>query len=608
VNETLRRVTDEIIERSRDSRRAYLERIERAKEVGARRGRLACSNLAHSFAACNEADKSIMQGAERPNIGIVSAYNDMLSGHQPFERFPQLIKEAVREVGAVAQFAGGVPAMCDGVTQGRPGMQLSLLSRDVVAMSTAVALSHDVYDGVLCLGGCDKIAPGLMIGVLSFGHLPTLFVPAGPMESGSRNVEKAAVRERFATGEASREELLRLESEAYHSPGTCTFYGTANSNQVMMEMMGVHLPGAAFVGANTPLRDALTVAAARRVAEMTALGEEYTPLGRIVDERAIVNAIVGLMATGGSTNHAIHVIAMGRTAGIRVNWDDFDRISAAVPLLARIYPNGAADVNDFHAAGGMAFLIGELLNAGLLHADVLTSAGAGGLRAYRCRPVLGEEGLSWVDGPVERPDPRILRTAAAPFQPEGGLKLMKGNLGRAVLKTSSLAPENMVIEARARVFDCQEDLEVAFEHGNLEGDFVAVIRFQGPRANGMPELHKVTPLLGSMQKKGARVGLVTDGRMSGASGKIPAALHVTPESADGGPLARVCDGDMILIDAEQGLLEARVPESEWKQRDPATFDLNANQWGTGRELFQPLRAAVSSAEEGASVFTGWMRS
>ena len=601
LHPTVAAVTDRIRQRSAATRSAYLARLEHARMNGPVRKGLSCTNLAHAFAAFDPNDKSILREARWPNIAIVSSYNDMLSAHQPLERFPALIKQAAREAGAVAQFAGGVPAMCDGVTQGQPGMELSLFSRDVIAMATAVSLSHNVFDAVLCLGVCDKIVPGLLIGALHFGHLPAIFVPGGPMTSGLPNAEKAKIRQLYAQGQVGRDALLEAESKAYHGPGTCTFYGTANSNQMLMEVMGLHLPGAAFVNPNTPLRDALTEAAAQRAARITALGEEYLPLGRIVDERAIVNGIVGLLATGGSTNHTLHLVAIAHAAGISINWDDFSDLSAVVPLLARIYPNGKADVNHFHAAGGMGFLIGELLDAGLLHSDALTVMGEG-LASYREEPVLENGALVWRAAPEQSGDDSVLRPAARPFAPDGGLKLLSGNLGRAVIKTSAVKPEHRTVEAPALVFNDQEELMAAFERGELRRDFVAVVRYQGPRANGMPELHKLTPPLGILQDEGFKVALVTDGRMSGASGKVPAAIHVTPECLAGGPLGRVRSGDVILLDGERGILEARVSAQEWAEREPESVDLSECQHGLGRELFGLFRANATGAEQGALTF------
>jgi phosphogluconate dehydratase len=599
LNPTLVEVTDRIRARSRDSRRAYLERMERARMQEPTRTGMGCTNLAHAVAAAPAPDKESLKQTRRPNIAIVSSYNDMLSAHQPLGAFPDLIKEAARSAGAVAQFAGGVPAMCDGVTQGHAGMELSLFSRDTIAMATAIALSHDVFDAVLCLGVCDKIVPGLLMGALAFGHLPVIFVPGGPMPSGMANKEKARIRQLFAEGKVGRDELLEAELQSYHSPGTCTFYGTANSNQMLMEIMGLHLPGAAFVNPGTPLRNALTQAAAIRVAGLTALGEHYTPLCHVVDERAVVNGIAGLLATGGSTNHTIHLVAMARAAGIHIDWDDMSDLSNVVPLLARVYPNGSADVNQFHAAGGVGLIIRELLGAGLLHGDVTTVSGHG-LQRYTEDPYLDGHTVAWRPGATSSHDSAIVGTMAKPFSPTGGLELLTGNLGRAIIKTSAVAPEHRVVEAPARVFNDQRDLLQAFDAGTLTGDFVAVVLFQGPRANGMPELHKLTPILGVLQDRGQRVALVTDGRMSGASGKVPAAIHVTPEAAAGGPLARVRDGDVIRLDATAGVLEARVDAAAFAARAPATADLSGNQYGMGRELFGVFRQHVSGAEQGGS--------
>ena len=594
-------ITAKIVARSRPSRSIYLQRVAEVRSAGAVRGRVSCTNLAHAFAAEAPGDKLVLREIKQPNIGIVSAYNDMLSAHQPLARFPELIKKAAREAGAVAQFAGGVPAMCDGVTQGQPGMELSLFSRDVIAMSTAIALSHNVFDAVLCLGVCDKIVPGLLIGALQFGHLPTIFVPAGPMTSGLSNDEKAKIRQQFAEGKLDRAALLEAESRAYHGPGTCTFYGTANSNQFLMEVMGLHLPGAAFITPNTPLRDALTGAAARRAAEICHLGKEYTPLAEVIDERAIVNGIVGLLATGGSTNHTIHIIAIARAAGIIINWDDFDALSAVVPLLARIYPNGSADVNHFHAAGGAGFTIRELIAAGLLHDDVRTVAGKG-LGHYANEPTLQEGKLGWRAAPVNSLDEGVLRSVANPFSADGGLKVLRGNLGRSVIKISAVKPAHRLVEAPAIVFNDQDEVLAMFKRGELQRDFVAVVLFQGPRANGMPELHKLTPALSSLQDAGFHVALVTDGRMSGASGKVPAAIHVSPECLLGGPIGRVRTGDMIVLDAENGILEAKVAADVWSRRALADADLSANAYGMGRELFSAARAHALTAEEGAITF------
>ena len=593
-------VTARIVERSAPERSAYLQRLDEAAERGPARGRLACANLAHGFAASGPVDKAALRGTVKPNVAIVSAYNDMLSAHQPFESFPAQLKKAVIRSGGIAQFAGGVPAMCDGITQGRDGMQLSLFSRDVIAMSTAIALSHDMFDASLMLGVCDKIVPGMLIGALSFGHLPTVFVPAGPMTSGLPNDEKAAVRQRYAAGEIGREELLEAESASYHSAGTCTFYGTANSNQMLMEVMGLHLPGASFVNPGTPLRSALTDAAAARATALTAWGERYTPVGHIVDENAIVNGCVALLATGGSTNHTLHLVAIARAAGITLTWDDLSDLSAVVPSMARVYPNGKADVNHFHAAGGLAFTVHSLLKAGLLHDDVQTVAGHG-LWRYTTEARLTGSELGWEEGTKVSHDTDVLRGADDPFAPDGGLRMLDGPLGRAVIKTSAVKPELRQVKAPARVFDDQADFLAAFQAGELEGDFVAVIRFQGPAANGMPELHKLTPALGVLQDRGQRVALVTDGRMSGASGKVPAAIHLTPEASVGGPLSRVQDGDLITLDADAGLLDLHVSPYDLDARERVHAD-DSRVFGTGRELFHAFRSTVGPADEGASVF------
>ncbi len=599
LNSRVREVTERIRERSRETRSAYVERM-RGQARGPARTHLSCTNLAHAFAASTAADKEALKALRGPNLGIVNAYNDMLSAHQPFERFPGLIRQAAREVRATAQVAGGVPAMCDGVTQGQPGMELSLFSRDVIAMATGIALSHGMFDAALCLGVCDKIVPGLLIGALAFGQLPTLFIPAGPMPSGLPNKEKARIRQLFAEGKVGREALLQSEADSYHSAGTCTFYGTANSNQMLMEVMGLHLPGSAFVPPNTPLRDALTAAAARRAARISALGEEPLPLAQVLDERSVVNAVVGLLATGGSTNHTLHIVAIARAAGIQIDWDDFSALSAVVPLLARIYPNGSADVNHFHAAGGMGFLVRELLSAGLLHPDVLTVAGAG-LARYTQEPWLSPEGLAWRDSPANSGDREVLRRVTDPFSADGGLKLLTGNLGRSVIKVSAVKPEHRAVRAPARVFHSQEAVLHAFQQGELSRDVVVVVRFQGPRANGMPELHGLTPALTSLQSKGHRVGLVTDGRMSGASGAVPAAIHLTPEAACGGPIGRLRDGDLIRLDSHSGVLEAEVSEVDWNRRESVSADLTANAFGMGRELFGLFRAHAAPAEQGGGV-------
>src|SRR6201994_701420 len=561
--------------RSREGRADYLQRMEAARQAQPGRGKLSCANFAHAFAAAPVADKLRIMDPNAPNIGIVTAYNDMLSAHQPLETYPQEIKAAAREAGATAQVAGGVPAMCDGVTQGLPGMELSLFSRDVIAMSTGIALSHGMFDGILCLGVCDKIVPGLFIGALAFGHLPTIFVPAGPMPSGLANKEKARVRQLFAEGKVGREALLQSESDSYHSAGTCTFYGTANSNQMLMEVMGLHMPGSAFVNPNTPLRDLLTAAATRRAAKITSLGDEYIPLGQVVNEEAIVNGIGGLLATGGSTNHTLHLVAMARAAGITIDWNDFSELSDVVPLLARIYPNGSADVNHFHAAGGMGFLIRELLQAGLMHEDVQTVVGRG-LNAYTQEPWLSSDGLAWRDAPAQSGDLHVLRPASNPFSHDGGLKLLRGNLGRSVIKVSAVTSEHRVVEAPARVFDSQDEVLEAFKAGDLTRDVIVVVRFQGPRANGMPELHQLTPALSSLQSKGFKVALVTDGRMSGASGAVPAAIHVTPECLSGGPLSKVRDGDTLRLDSVAGTLDAHVPAAVWDPRPNDDADLGSN--------------------------------
>lgn len=596
-------VTQRIIERSRPTRAAYLERIRAAHHAGRlERSQLGCTNLAHAFAAAPHAVKIELQQEKTPNLGIVSAYNDMVSAHQPLQIFPTWIKEEALKHGATAQFAGGTPAMCDGITQGYTGMELSLFSRDVIAMSTAVALSHQMFDAALYLGVCDKIVPGLLIGALSFGHLPAIFVPAGPMTSGISNDEKAKTRQLFAEGKVGRDALLESEMASYHSPGTCTFYGTANSNQMMMEMMGLHMPNTAFVNPNTPMREALTRAAAAHIA--TAVRHNtILPVGEMVSEKTIVNAIVGLMATGGSTNHTMHVVAFARAAGIIVNWDDFNEISDIIPLLARVYPNGKADVNHFAAAGGLAFVIRELLDAGLMHEDVDTVVGRG-MRAYTKEPFMIEGKLEWRDAPAQSGDDNVIRTAANPFSADGGLRLMKGNIGRSVIKVSAVAPEHRVIEAPAIVFDDQRDVLAAFDRGELERDFIAVVRFQGPRANGMPELHKLTPQLSILQSRGFKVALVTDGRMSGASGKVPAAIHMSPEALLGGAIGKIRTGDLIRFDAEKGELDVLINEAEWLAREHAHADLRKNAHGTGRELFAGFRSLSSSAETGAMSFGG----
>jgi len=600
LHPTVAQVTERIRERSWAEREAYLARMDAAGGAASSRSRLSCTNLAHGFASAEAADKQALRALRWPNLAIINSYNDMLSAHQPLERYPAILRAAARAAGATAQVAGGVPAMCDGITQGMPGMELSLFSRDVIAMATAVSLAHGMFDATLCLGVCDKIVPGLLIGALAFGHLPTIFVPGGPMPSGIANKDKARIRKLFAEGKAGREELLESEAGSYHSAGTCTFYGTANSNQMLMEVMGLHLPGSAFVPPNTPLREALTAEAARRAAQITALGPDYRPLARCVDERAVVNAVVGLLATGGSTNHTLHLIAIARAAGLILDWEDFHHLSEVVPLLARIYPNGAADVNHFHAAGGMGFLVRELLEAGLMHEDVRTVVGEG-LRSYTREPWLSPQGLAWREAPATSGDLAVLRPARDPFSAEGGLKLLRGNLGRAVIKTSAVQAAHRVVEAPARVFHDQEAVLAAFKARELDCDAVVVVRYQGPRANGMPELHQLTPALASLQDRGFQVALVTDGRMSGASGNVPAAIHVTPEAIHGGPLARLQDGDVIRLDSHTGTLEAKVTEATLHARPLARADLSAHDSGMGRELFRLFRAHAAGAELGAGV-------
>ena len=602
VRRELEAITARIRERSRATREDYLTRLDEAASSGPHRSTLACGNLAHGFAACAPGDKAALAGSAVPNLGIITAYNDMLSAHQPYETFPELIREAAREVGAVAQVASGVPAMCDGVTQGQPGMELSLFSRDVIALSAAVGLSHNMFDAAVYLGICDKIVPGLLIAALNFGHLPAVFIPAGPMTTGLPNDEKAKVRQLHAEGKVGRDALLEAESKSYHGPGTCTFYGTANSNQMMMEIMGLHMPGASFVNPNTPLRTALTREAAKRALAITAQGNEFTPVGRMIDERSIVNAVVGLNATGGSTNHTIHLIAIAAAAGIKLTWSDIAEISDIVPLLARVYPNGLADVNHFHAAGGLGFLIRELLDAGLLHEDVSTVWGPG-LRNYAVEAKLAEDGnVKRVPAPEQSGDEKVLAPFEKAFQPTGGLRMLTGNLGHAIIKTSAVKPQHRVIEAPAMVFHTQEALQQAFKDGLLNRDVVAVVRYQGPKANGMPELHKLTPALGVLQDRGYHVALVTDGRMSGASGKVPAAIHVTPEALDGGVIAKVRDGDMIRVDAEAGTLELLVDAQELASRTVEPVDLSHRQHGMGRELFAAFRRIAGRADEGASIF------
>lgn len=601
MHPTIKAVTDRIEQRSVAERRAYEQRIAKARYQGPHRGALSCGNLAHGFAACEAADKGRLRSLTQANIGIITSYNDMLSAHQPYHNYPEQLKKAIHEVGSVAQVAGGVPAMCDGVTQGQPGMELSLLSRDVIAMAAAVGLSHNMFDGGLMLGICDKIVPGLLIAALSFGHLPFVFVPAGPMPSGMTNKEKARIRELYAEGKVDKEELLNAEAASYHSAGTCTFYGTANSNQLVVELMGLQLPGSSFIPPETPLRNALTRVAGQQVTRITDLGSAYTPIADIVTAKTIVNGLVGLIATGGSTNHTMHLIAVARAAGYIVNWDDFAEISSVTPLITRIYPNGEADINHFQRAGGMAFLIRTLLEAGLLHEDVKTVAGDG-LQRYTKRPKLIDEKVVWEDGPTESLDNSVLRSCKAPFSDHGGLAVLSGNLGRAVMKTSAIPEGTEVITAPAVVLSSQHALDRAFHAGELDRDCVVVVRFQGPKAIGMPELHKLTPPLGVLQKRGYKVALVTDGRMSGASGKVPAAIHVTPEAIDGGLISKVHDGDLIKLDAINGTLELLVDAEELARRQPAAHDLSDSAFGMGRELFATMRQNLSGAEQGASAF------
>ncbi|MEO0410800.1 MAG: phosphogluconate dehydratase [Pseudomonadota bacterium] len=598
LNDVVTRVTNKINERSHHDRAAYERQMAAAAQAGPFRSSVSCGNLAHAAAACPAGDKAELNEGTAPNIGIVTAYNDMLSAHQPLGAYPDKIKAAAREIGATAQIAGGVPAMCDGVTQGQPGMDLSLFSRDVIAMATAVSLSHNVFDGALMLGVCDKIVPGLFMGAARFGHLPIAFLPGGPMPSGLPNDEKARVRQLYAEGKVSRKELLAAENASYHSPGTCTFYGTANSNQMMMEVMGLHLPGSAFVNPGTPLRDAFVAETAKQVAKTTALGDDYLPFYKAVDARTIVNAIVGLHATGGSTNHTIHVIAMAQCVGLTVDWDDFADLSAVVPLLARIYPNGLADVNHFHAAGGMGFVIRELIDAGLLHGDIPTVTGKT-LEAYGADPVLADGQLRWQPSAKESADPDVLRPVKDPVQATGGLVTLDGPIGRSVIKVSAVKEPHRSISAPAIVFTSQADIMARFQAGELDRDFVAVVPFQGPKANGMPELHKLTPPLSVLQDRGYKVALVTDGRMSGASGKVPAAIHMTPEALDGGVIGHIRDDDMITFDVAAGTLSIDVPEDDLRAREPLQSHVEDERWGTGRELFAGMRQLVTSAEQGA---------
>ena len=596
LNDTIARVTERVIDRSHPTRTAYLEKIARATDAGVKRAHLNCGNQAHAYAAMGD-DKPALIAEEAPNLGIITTYNDMLSAHQPFKDYPDRIKAAARAVGATAQVAGGVPSMCDGITQGQPGMELSLFSRDVIALATGVSLSHNTFDAALYLGVCDKIVPGLIIAAATFGHLPGIFVPAGPMTSGIPNDEKAMVRNQFAAGEVGRDKLMDAEMASYHGPGTCTFYGTANTNQMLMEFMGLHLPGTSFINPGTALRDALTDEAARRAAAITAQGNDYRPVAHILDEKAFVNGIVGLMATGGSTNLVIHLPAMARAAGVILDIEDFNDISSVTPLMAKVYPNGLADVNHFHAAGGLAYMIGNLLNDGYLHPDTKTIAGDG-LALYASEPKLKGGELVWEDGPTESLNNKILRPANNPFQPTGGLRELKGNIGRSVMKVSAVAPEHRVVEAKARVFNDQEAVRTAFRNGEFTEDTVVVVRFQGPRSNGMPELHSLTPILSVLLGRGQKVALVTDGRMSGASGKVPAAIHVSPEAAIGGSIAKVRNGDLIRVDAEAGTL--KVLEADFNSRAAEAVDLSANETGMGRELFAAFRDNCGLATEGAA--------
>ncbi|SHG67692.1 6-phosphogluconate dehydratase [Cognatiyoonia sediminum] len=590
-------VTDRIRKRSETSRRIYLDRMAAAAAEGPRRAHLTCGNQAHAYAAMGD-DRAKLAAGQVPNIGIITAYNDMLSAHQPFETYPEVIRKAARAAGGTAQVAGGVPAMCDGVTQGQTGMELSLFSRDVIALSAGVGLSHNVFDSALYLGVCDKIVPGLIMAAVTFGYIPSIFIPAGPMVSGLPNDEKARVRQEFATGECGREELMAAEMASYHGPGTCTFYGTANTNQMLMEFMGMHLPGASFVNPNTPLREALTIAGTERALQITAQGNEFTPVSEVLDERAFVNGMVGLMATGGSTNLILHLPAMARAAGILLDLEDFDALSQTTPLLAKVYPNGLADVNHFHAAGGLGYMISELLNAGLLHDDVKTVAGDG-LGLYTQEPKLIEGEIKYFDGTKETLNNKILRPVSEPFSATGGLTQLSGNIGRGVIKISAVAPERHVIEAPARVFHTQEAVKEAFKAGELTQDTVIVVRFQGPKSNGMPELHGLTPTLAVMQDRGLKVALVTDGRMSGASGKVPSAIHVSPEAADGGAIGKIQDGDLIRLDATNGALE--VLGVDLDSRSVAEADLTGNGNGVGRELFEMFRQTVGPAATGAGV-------
>lgn len=607
MNKEIQKVTNNIIARSQRYREIYLQRIANAGQAGVNRQVLGCSNLAHGFAACSNNDKALLSDEITPNVAIVSAYNDMLSAHQPFATFPDIIKAVLHQEGATAQFAGGVPAMCDGVTQSQPGMELSLFSRDVIAQATAIALSHNMFDGALYLGVCDKIVPGLIMGALSFGHLPAVFIPGGPMPSGISNVQKVKVRQDFAQGLVGKKELLQSESASYHSPGTCTFYGTANSNQMLMEIMGLHLPGSSFVTANTPLREALTKASTKQILSLIntdTTNQEKTNLGigQMLDEKSFVNALIGLLATGGSSNHTLHLVAMARVAGIVINWQDFHDLSQVIPLLTKLYPNGSADVNHFHQAGGMPIVIKDLLENELLHDDVNTIMG-NGLDSYTSLPALNEQQLTWSPASVENKDTAIVSSVIEPFSENGGLSILQGNIGRSVIKTSALKPEHTLIEAPAEVFDSQEALQAAYKNGELNKDFVAVVRYQGPKANGMPELHGLLPALGSLQDEGFKIAIITDGRMSGASGKVASAIHMTPEASEGGVIAKIEPGDMIRLDLENSIVELLVEDSEIAKREVAKPDLTNNRFAMGRELYTFQRNNVSGAELGASIFS-----
>ena len=605
MNTKIQTVTANIIERSKPFREIYLQRIHDADSNGVNRTALVCSNLAHGFAACSKSDKDILSGDVVANIAIISSYNDMLSAHQPFASFPDIIKQALKEVGATSQFAGGVPAMCDGVTQSQPGMELSLFSRDVIAQATAVALSHNMFDGALYLGICDKIVPGLLIGALSFGHLPAVFIPGGPMPSGISNQQKVKVRQDFAKGLVGKKQLLESESASYHSPGTCTFYGTANSNQMLMEIMGLHLPGSSFVTTNTVLRDELTKASSRQILSLIDTQSSSIGIGKMLDEKSFVNALIGLLATGGSSNHTMHIIAMARTAGIVLNWQDFNDLSQVIPSLTKLYPNGNADVNHFHQSGGMPIVIKELLENGLLHNDVGTVMGNGLDKHYTQLPVLDTKDnvVTWQEASIKNADPEIVSTVAKPFNQQGGLSILDGNIGRSVIKTSALKADHLFIEAPAEIFNSQEELDVAYKAGQLNKDFVAIVRYQGPKSNGMPELHGLLPVLGLLQDEGFKVAVVTDGRMSGASGKVASAIHMTPEAYEGGTLAKIQQGDLVRLDVENKSVELLVDADELAQREIVTPDLSNNRFAVGRELFTSLRHSVSGAEEGASIFS-----